>query len=124
MNAVMAPESRFGIRPFKEVTGQRGRYTRHGEDYIDRFHKLLRRWRADTAYVSSATEMFNHPAFAQIVRMGKQVVPLIIAELRMQPDWLVGALVRITGENPVPEADRGDVYAMANAWVEWHNRRR
>jgi hypothetical protein len=123
-NAVLAPPSRFGIQPFTDVVGKRGRYTGHGEDFVSRFYRLVRRWRAETAYVSSATDMFEHPAFVEIVGMGRKLIRLIIDELRQQPDHLVGALVRITGQNPVLMHDRGDVYAMATAWIEWYQRQR
>ena len=114
--AVIARPPRLGVRPFVDPPTRRGRYGPHGEDYVTRFYTLVRRWRAETAYVSSTTEMFTHPAFVEIVQMGKKVIPLIVGELRKQPDWLLGALVRITGENPVAARDRGEVYAMALAW--------
>jgi hypothetical protein len=68
--------------------------------------------------------MFDHPAFVEMVSMGDRAIPLIIGEIERQPDLLVGALVRITGENPVPQDDQGDVYAMAMAWIEWYRRRK
>lgn len=120
---VLAPPPRLGLDGFIEIFGRRGRYSRHSEDYVSRFYRLVRRWRAQTAYVSSATAMFDHPAFVEIVGMGNKVVPLILGELRYQPDLLVGALPRITGENPVLPQDSGDIYAMARAWIEWYQPR-
>ena len=121
--ASATPNPRFRIRPFKQVAATPGRYAKHGEDYVGRFYRLLRKWRAATAYSSSPDEMFTHPAFLQITGMGTKVVPLIVGELRRQPDWILAALVKITGENPIAESDRGDLYAMATAWIEWFQRR-
>jgi hypothetical protein len=125
MNSIMlASPALPNRREHTAIIGKPGRYLRHGDDYVSRFNRLVRRWRAETAYVSSSSQLFGHPAFAEIVSMGEVVVPLIIAELRRQPDALVGALTMITGESPVSSYDRGDMYAMASAWVEWYQRRR
>jgi hypothetical protein len=121
--AVATINTKPRIHRFREMDARSARYDSGGEDYISRFFRLLRRWRAETAYSSSAPEMFTHPAFIQIVGMGDKVVPLIVAELRRQPDWILGALPQITGENPIANSDRGDLYAMAAAWIEWHHRR-
>lgn len=119
----VSPRKRLRIDNLHELIGRQRRYDRNTDDYVSRFRRLLRTWRAATAYVSSLDEMFEHPAFASIVQMGGKVVPLIIDELRRNPDLIVGALPIITGEDPVTERDRGDVYAMAVAWIEWGHRR-
>lgn len=122
--AALARQPTFGIRPFRELVGFRGKYHRSKQDYVSRFYKLVRRWRAETAYLSSLHEKYENAAFVEIVSMGKIAIPLIIGELQRQPDWLLGALVRITGENPVSATDRGDVYAMSGSWIEWYQRRK
>ncbi|MBZ9885629.1 hypothetical protein LB535_25135 [Mesorhizobium sp. CA10] len=119
----LARQPAFGIRPFRELVGTRGQYHKSKEDYVSRFYQLVRTWRAETAYSSSSSEMFSHPAFREIVSMGRVVVPLIVQELRRQPDLLVAALPQITGDDPVSEDDRGDIYAMAASWIEWYQRR-
>lgn len=94
--------------------------TRDGDG--DEFRALVKTWRAQTYYSSSIREMVEHPAFQKIVAMGKKVVPLIIEEIDQHPDFLVMALPMITGEDPIRDSDRGDVFAIAEAWVEWYNR--
>ena len=51
--------------------------------------------------------------------MGEKVVPRLLAELRRDPDDWFWALHAITGANPVPAESRGDVHAMADAWLHW-----
>ena len=111
------------ISPLTEITGQLCRYDRNRDDYVARFYRLLKKWRAETAYSSSMDDLFTHSAFCEIVGMGQLVVPLVISELRRQPDALVGTLPMITGEDPVANHDRGDFYAMASAWIEWFARK-
>jgi hypothetical protein len=83
------------------------------------FRELARVWKADTLYLSSTTAMTEHWAYQRIIRLGPPVVPLLLRELRQKPDFWFPALRRLTGANPVAEADRGKVLAMADAWVKW-----
>jgi hypothetical protein len=63
--------------------------------------------------------MADHPAYREIISMGKPVVPLILAELEERPDYWFAALRAITGEDPVPNEARGNVRAMTGAWLAW-----
>jgi hypothetical protein len=62
--------------------------------------------------------MAAHPAYREIVGMGREV-PLLLAELKRKPDHWFIALEEITGENPVPPGCEGKVEQMAAAWVRW-----
>ena len=84
-----------------------------------KFQELAGRWRDATEFLSSPADMINDPAYREIVAMGGPVVPLILAELKIRPDFWFAALREITGEDPVPPEARGDVRAMADAWLEW-----
>lgn len=46
-------------------------------------------------------------------------MPLLLEELRSNPDHWVIALEEITGENPVPPECEGKVRLMADAWIRW-----
>ncbi len=86
---------------------------------LARFASLASAWRADTEFLSSPAEMADHPVYREIVAMGEPAVPLILAELEARPDFWFEALRRITGADPVPPSDRGNVQAMAKTWLEW-----
>lgn len=85
----------------------------------DRFRQLAQVWADETLNVSSVTEAERHPAYREIVRMGMPAVPLLLEELDREPNLWFGALQAITGENPIPAEDRGDILKMARAWVTW-----
>ena len=51
--------------------------------------------------------------------MGPAAVPLILSELRREPDHWFVALKRITGDDPVPDEVRGNIEQMAEAWLRW-----
>jgi hypothetical protein len=85
----------------------------------ERFHDLASRWKRETRFCSSRTQMVEHPAYKEIIGMGPAVLPLILGELKTDPRYWFPALHAITGEDPVPEQDRGIVAKMTDAWLQW-----
>ena len=84
-----------------------------------RFRRLETAWIAATGVLSDDADIVNHPAFREIIGMGEAVVPLILRDLEQRPRLWVWALPAITGENPVPPADRGNITRMSEAWLRW-----
>jgi hypothetical protein len=84
-----------------------------------KFREHASRWKRETRSCSSRTKMVEHPAYKEIVRMGQAALPFILKELRTDPHYWFPALQAITGEDPVPEADRGIVPKMTDAWLQW-----
>jgi hypothetical protein len=80
---------------------------------------LEKTWIAEVGHVSSSTALRNHPAFQEIISMGEAVVPLMFRDLEERPRLWVWALPKITGADPVPESDRGDIAKMSAAWLRW-----
>ena len=89
------------------------------DEPLARFRTLVQQWRQDTAHVSNIGKKALHPAYQEIIGMGERAVPLLLAELKREPDDWFWALHSITGAEPVPAANRGDLRAMADAWVQW-----
>ena len=83
------------------------------------FCALAAEWKAGRGHSSSITKMTSHPAYRKIAGMGHRALPLILRELRREPDHWFWALKEITNVNPVPEADRGDMEKMAKQWLAW-----
>ncbi|HEV3079536.1 MAG TPA: hypothetical protein VGY66_07140 [Gemmataceae bacterium] len=89
------------------------------ETLEERFERLAAKWREETAYLSSSTAMFAHPAYQEIISLGQGVVPLLLRDLKKEPEHWTWALSVITGADPVPPADRGNLDRMAAAWLRW-----
>ena len=85
----------------------------------ERFIRLATIWKSETRFLSSTTKMAEHPAYKEIITMGDQAVPLILRELESKPDHWFKALRAITGAQPVPPADAGNVPLMTKAWLSW-----
>ena len=88
-----------------------------------RFRELVHRWKEGVGHLSSTARMAKHPAYREIIQMGSAAVPLLLAELKRDPDFWFAALREITKEDPVPARSAGKVKDMARAWVKWGRER-
>ena len=89
------------------------------ESIEQRFRRLETHWLAETGHLSSSTKITGHPAFQEIISLGPGVVPLMLRDLEDRPRLWVWALPTITGADPVPPSDRGNIAKMSEAWLKW-----
>jgi hypothetical protein len=89
------------------------------ETLEEKFQRLATTWRAETAHQSSSSDLILHHAFQEIVRMGPPVIPLLLRELEKRTGHWHRALRQVTGADPVPAADRGNIEKAAEAWLRW-----
>jgi len=85
----------------------------------EKFAALAAQWRAETAWTSAVSQMVMHPAYQEIIGMGRDVIPYLLRELERQPEHWFWALRAITGADPVRPEQRGQVAAMAQSWRQW-----
>jgi hypothetical protein len=83
----------------------------------DRFQRLAAQWKERSRYLSNTAQMAMLAPYQRIIGMGPVVVPLILEELRREPDHWFWALESITEQNPVPPESVGQLRAMADAWT-------
>ena len=100
--------------PIRETPG-----TPPAETIEERFRRLEATWRAETGHHSSTSKIVGHPAFREIIGMGQAVVPLLLRDLEERPRLWVWALPEITGADPVPASDGGNIAKMSEAWLLW-----
>ena len=92
---------------------------------LDVFEEWSAEWLADTLLVSSTHEMMRHPRFHDLVALDHVAARSAVLKLRdgdIQIQWFL-LLSRITGDNPVPEEQRGMLREMAARWVEYGEKR-
>ena len=89
------------------------------EEELNRFHSRAQQWKKETAHLSNVAKKALHPAYQEIIGMGKGVVPLLLAELKRDPDDWFWALQAITGASPVSPEHRGNLRAMTEDWLRW-----
>ena len=83
------------------------------------FRALASEWRAATRFAAAPSAAADHPAYRAVVGLGPGAVPLILAALAEAPDPWFAALRELTGDDPVPPADRGRPEASAGHWLAW-----
>jgi hypothetical protein len=82
--------------------------------------RLLAKWREETAYLSSSTQITGHPAYQEFTTLGPGALPVLFRDLEQTGDGhLSKALTVLTGAHPVPAEDRGKIRKVADAWLRW-----
>lgn len=89
------------------------------ETLEQKFQRLTAEWKEETRFSSKTKAIAEHPAYRQIIEMGKPAVPLILADLEKNGGHWFMALDAITGADPVAEDDAGKTKKMAAAWIAW-----
>ncbi len=89
------------------------------ESVEEKFHRLADIWQAAVAHHSSSRMRDNHPAYREIIAMGQEVVPLLLADLETNRRHWFTALTALTGADPVPAEEAGDIVRMQQAWLQW-----
>lgn len=92
-----------------------------------RFELLREEWRKQRGAMSSITAMSMLRPYQQIIGMGPDAVPLILAELRAEGDdpdqwfWALSTIAEANNLTPpeIAPAHQGDYRAMALAWLDW-----
>jgi hypothetical protein len=84
-----------------------------------KFRQLLSEWKATRRSTSFARDLISHPAYLAIIGMGPDAVPLILKELETELDHWFVALKSISGQDPVPVENKGNMNEMRNAWLKW-----
>jgi len=88
-----------------------------------RYHRLKEKWEAETAFLSSISDIVMHPAYQQIIGMGPVAIPLILREMSIKRGQWFWAMKAITNEDPVKPEQRGIVAEMSKAWLQWGKER-
>jgi hypothetical protein len=87
------------------------------EQHVER---LLRQWREETAYRSSSTSITGHAAYQELIGLGTAALPFLFRDLERSGDGhLSKALRAITGADPIPAEERGQIRKIAATWLRW-----
>jgi type I restriction enzyme M protein len=80
---------------------------------------LIKRWDKDRPKGANIERMLSHPIYQSVIACGTSAIPALIAALKKRPAHWFAALHAITGANPVPAKDEGNISRMADAWISW-----
>ena len=90
-----------------------------GEDTERNFARDLEEWRSDTRFSSNLAAKLSHPAYLRIIALGREVLPLILKDLRQSGGHWFVALRAIAREDPVPPEHRSLPRLMREDWLRW-----
>jgi hypothetical protein len=85
------------------------------------FEALTKKWREDTCFLSSPTQIMAHPAVEELVQAGDQIVPWIFEAYKedMSLSWS-DLLHQITEVNlMIPRKYWGYVEKIQGYWMRW-----
>ena len=83
------------------------------------FNQLASQWRNETGMLSLVRQKAMHPAYQQIIGMGKDALPFILRELRSRGgDWL-WVLEAIARPKINPALDTTNFQDAVAAWLKW-----
>jgi hypothetical protein len=89
------------------------------ETLEERFQRLATIWHRETDYLSSMSEASNHPAYQEIIRLGPEVIPLLLRDLEKTRGHWFAALSALTGAQPIAKSLAGNIPKMTEAWLRW-----
>ncbi|MGA2281635.1 MAG: hypothetical protein ABSG80_15185 [Verrucomicrobiota bacterium] len=83
----------------------------------ERFYSLVKKWKNETGHFSVIARRYENPAYKAILDMRESAIPMILNELKRNPDRWFSALEKLTGENPAKDAV--NFYEAVDRWVAW-----
>jgi hypothetical protein len=87
----------------------------------DEFQELVEEWRADTRFLSSVSDKVIHPAYQRIMANGPSSLPMILSDMRREPDHWFWALYFIVGRDVAEGTET--IEAATAAWTKWGEER-
>jgi hypothetical protein len=85
----------------------------------EKFVSLKNQWWKSCRWLSVIDQIIRDPAYQAIIQIGQPAIPLILHDWQREPKHWHWALVEISGENPVPAEDLGDLPKMREHWLRW-----
>jgi hypothetical protein len=83
------------------------------------FESLSSRWREEVGGESSLSRITSNINYLKVIKLGKEIVPLILKDLQKEPaPWFL-ALRVLTDEENVGRKRAGNFRRMADDWIKW-----
>lgn len=83
------------------------------------FRHFAGRWSSEISHISSSTRAIANPNYQAIIKLGWDVVPLMLRDLHDGQGYWYPALAAITGIRPFDRKDAGNTRRMTEAWLNW-----
>lgn len=89
-------------------------------EVMKKFQVFSKRWKSETRSKSDVNQFTDNIYYQRIIGLGPAVIPLLLHDLNQEsPAHWFWALKSITGVDPVPNNDVGNIRKMSKAWLDW-----
>ncbi|MDP6422106.1 MAG: hypothetical protein FI707_13325 [SAR202 cluster bacterium] len=85
----------------------------------DKFRRLAKTWRDETGMYSVDVKKIAHPAYREIIELGDQAIPLILADLEQHGGHWHHALEAILGYSPIKGDAKINLRELKERWLAW-----
>jgi hypothetical protein len=110
-------EWRLFLVPSRQPLRLPAKISRSDEEVAERFRELTQEWRAATGFESNLERVILNRSYQEIIGLGPQVVPLILADMQRARGHWFWALSVIVGEDQA--AGQTSIAAATEAWLAW-----
>lgn len=87
------------------------------DDLKAKYYFLKNKWEEASEILSSgATDLQE---FKEIIALGPEIIPYIIADISEKESWIVSALFILTEERPSKPFVPGNIHSIVKAWTLW-----
>jgi hypothetical protein len=104
------PESETALIEYKATTEEK-------------FHTLADAWSDEVMHISSTSDLVKNSKYREIIKLGWDVVPYLLIDLRDNQRFWFHALSEITKIRPYDPGDTANPRRMTNAWIRWGERK-
>ena len=87
--------------------------------YLNEFNRLKNNWKIETAFISDYNKIINNPSYLSIIRLGKNIIPLILKELRDNDGLWFYALEQLTNKKVALDTINPTYQELKQAWLDW-----
>lgn len=84
-----------------------------------KFLMLMDKWKDETKFYSSTTQLFNNSNYLTIINLGPKTIPWILRDLKKNNTHWFSALSQLTGEDPIKVEHYGIIPRMKEDWINW-----
>lgn len=87
--------------------------------YLNEFNRLKNNWKIETAFISDYNKIINNPSYLSIIGLGKEIIPLILKDLRDNDALWFHALEEITKIKPKFNNINPTYQQVKKFWLDW-----
>ena len=93
-------------------------------DLKEKFEILKNQWYDKrNNFSSSLRDVCDIPEYFKIISLGPEIVPFIIEELKIEPDFWFIALEKLTNHKiELEENDYGRIEIISKKWIDWYEK--